>query len=188
LGSQRCRPSSDLEGARLTAEEPLLKEYYEIVRIVGEFDGRLMTVKGWGVTLSLAALAWGFQYGRYGLFLVSSLSGLAFWIIEGTMKRHQMRYYLRMRKIEVLQYQRCADDSARTASSPRIDSSWSYAGILYTRGGSSASHPVAVHGPRRSYRLAWFFPHVFLPHLLSVVAGLLLLVLGYRGLLGGMQW
>jgi hypothetical protein len=48
-------------GFTLDAEERLLKEYYEIVRIVGEFDGRLMTVKGWGVTLSLAALGWGFQ-------------------------------------------------------------------------------------------------------------------------------
>ena len=52
----------------------LLKEYYEILKIVGDFDGRLMTVKGWGVTLSLAALGLGFQYGRYGLFLVASLS------------------------------------------------------------------------------------------------------------------
>jgi hypothetical protein len=56
--------------ARSVNEEALLKEYYEILKLVGEFDGRLMTVKGWGVTLSLAALAWGFQYGHYGLFLV----------------------------------------------------------------------------------------------------------------------
>ena len=45
--------------ARSINEEALLREYYEILKIVGEFDGRLMTVKGWGVTLSLAALAWG---------------------------------------------------------------------------------------------------------------------------------
>jgi hypothetical protein len=175
-------------GFTLATEERLLKEYYEIVRIVGEFDGRLMTVKGWGVTLSLAALGWGFQYGHYGLFLVSVLSGLAFWLIEGIMKRHQMRYYLRMREIEVLQYQRSADDSARAASSPRIDSSWSYAGALYAGSQFPTYQPVAVHGPRRSYRLAWFFPHVFLPHVLSVLAGLLLLVLACRGSLGEMKW
>jgi Na+/H+ antiporter NhaD/arsenite permease-like protein len=171
----------------LATEEQLLKEYYEIVRIVSEFDGRLMTVKGWGVTLSLAALAWGFQYGHHGLFLVSALSGLAFWLIEGTIKRHQMRHYLRMREIEVLQYQRSGDENARATSSPRIDSSWSHADALYA-GRSSASQPVAMHGPRSSYRFAWFFPHVFLPHLLSVLVGLLLLVLSVRGSLGEMKW
>ena len=65
-------------------EEALLREYYEILKIVGDFDGRLLTVKGWGVTLSLAALSLGFQQSHYGLFLVASLSGLGFWLIEGT--------------------------------------------------------------------------------------------------------
>ena len=51
-------------------EDALLKEYYEILKIVGDFDGRLLTVKGWGVTLSLAALSLGFQQSHYGLFLV----------------------------------------------------------------------------------------------------------------------
>src|SRR5271165_3730498 len=109
-------------------DESLLREYYEIVKIVADFDARLMTVKGWGVTLSLAALAWGFKDGTYGVFLVAALSGLGFWLIEGTMKRHQMRYYLRMREIEVLQYQAAPDEAAKARSSPRIDSSWSYAG------------------------------------------------------------
>jgi hypothetical protein len=81
-------------------EGALLKEYFEILKIVGEFDGRLMTVKG--VTLSLVALAWGFQYGHYGRLLVAAVSGLGVWLIEGAMKPHQMPYYLRMREIEVL--------------------------------------------------------------------------------------
>ena len=41
------------------SEEPLLREYYKIFYAVEEFDKRLITVKGWGATLSLAALAWG---------------------------------------------------------------------------------------------------------------------------------
>jgi hypothetical protein len=52
------------------SEEELSREYYEIFHAVDEFDKRLITVKGWGVTLSLAALAWGFQYSHFGLFLV----------------------------------------------------------------------------------------------------------------------
>ena len=174
--------------ARSVNEEALLKEYYEILKLVGEFDGRLMTVKGWSVTLSLAALAWGFQYGHYGLFLVATLSGLGFWLIEGAMKRHQMRYYLRMREIEVLQYQRATDEDAKASSSPRIDSSWSYAAVVYNGKDQVEYQPSPVRGPLRSYRLASFFPHVFLPHLVSVLAGLTLLLLGALGSLGKMTW
>jgi hypothetical protein len=65
-----------------------------------------LTVKGWGVMLNLAGLAWAFQNSHYGLFLVAALSGCGFWLIEGIMKPHQMRYYLRMWEIEVLQYER----------------------------------------------------------------------------------
>jgi len=169
-------------------EEALLKEYYEILKIVGAFDARLLTVKGWGVTLSLAALAWGFQYGHYGLFLVAALSGLGFWLIEGVMKRHQMRYYLRMREIEVLQYQRALDQDAKEFSSPRIDSSWSYAAVLYGGKHTPGYHPVPVRGPRQAYRYAWFFPHVFMPHLVSVIAGLSLLFFAKNGSLGTMKW
>ncbi|RME08039.1 MAG: hypothetical protein D6816_05970 [Bacteroidetes bacterium] len=169
-------------------EESLLSEYYEIFHTVNEYDKQLMTVKGWGVTLSLAALAWGFQYAHFGLFLVAALSGLGFWLIEGTMKRHQMRYYLRMREIEVLRYESASDDLSKYQSSPRIDSSWSYAGKLYSKHNGYNYKPEAMKGPNRAYQLAWFFPHVFLPHAVSVVAGLLLLYLGMHNLLGKMTW
>jgi hypothetical protein len=178
------------EEARQSGEDELLREYYEVFQSVNEFDKRLLTVKGWGVTLSLAALAWGFQYAHYGLFLVAALSGFAFWLIEGVMKRHQMRYYLRMREIEVLQYKHAPSENARALTSPRIDSSWSHAGWLYSGKDKEFSYPpTEIKGPRNSYRLAWFFPHVCLPHVVSVVVGLALLWLGIYGALGDkMQW
>lgn len=170
------------------SDDALRTEYYELLKIVSEFDGRLMIVKGWGVTLSLAALSLGFQQSHYGLFLVAALSGLGFWLIEGTIKRHQMRYYLRMREIEVLQYQRSGEESERAFSSPRIDSSWSSADGLYKGNQPSEYQPMAIQGPRRSYRLAWFFPHVFLPHFVSVVAGLTFFLLAIFKFLGDMKW
>lgn len=169
-------------------DEQLLREYYEIFQTVNDFDKRLMTVKGWGVTLSMAALVWGFQYAHYGMFLVAALSGLAFWLIEGTMKQHQMRYYLRMREIEVMQYDQCIDDAAKSQSTPRIDSSWSNAAMVYAGKRPPVAHPVLDDGPHRSYQVVWLYPHVFLPHAVSVVAGLLLLLLGMRGELGSMTW
>ena len=178
--------------SQLMSDKPsdaLLREYYEILNVVGEFDGRLLTVKGWGVTLSLAALAWGFEKQKYGLFLVAALSGLGFWIIETTMKRHQMRYYFRMREIEVQEYQRSEDAGAGALSTPRIDAAWSYAGYLYEGTARPEYYrPTPSQGPRRSYQLAFLFPHVFLPHLLSVLAGIVLLVAGQRGWLGQMTW
>ena len=170
------------------SDEALLREYYEILRIVDEFDKRLMTVKGWGVTLSLAALAWGFQHAHYGLFLLAALRGFGFWLIEGAMKRHQMRYYPCMREIEVLQYERMPNPRVRVLSSPRIESGWSHAGALYAEKHSTEYHPEKTEGPRASYRFAWFFPHVCLPHVVSLVAGLTLLYLGWQGTLGEMKW
>jgi uncharacterized membrane protein len=168
-------------------EDALFKEYYEIVRIVGEFDGRLMTVKGWGVTLSLAALGWGFQYSHYGLFLVAALSGLGFWLIEAQIKRHQMRHYVRMRQIEALQY-KLADEDLKKFSSPRIDSSWSYAGKLYVGKIDPEFKPREFSGRRTPYLLVWLFPHVFLPHAVTLLSGVILLWLGLSGSLGEMKW
>jgi hypothetical protein len=76
-------------------------EYSRLDDIISEFDQRLLTIKGWGVTLSLASLGLGFQQNHYGLFLVAAASGLAFWIVEATTKWHQMRYYPRMRDYRV---------------------------------------------------------------------------------------
>src|SRR5215207_7707327 len=84
----------------------------------------------------------GFQYAHYGHFLVAALSELGFWIIEAIMKRHQMRFCLRMRDIEVRQYGQLSDkdracsredvdQDALPPSSPLIDSSWFYTKAVY---------------------------------------------------------
>ena len=104
------------------------------------------------------------------------------------MKRHQMRFYFRMREIESICFSRCADDPARSISSPRIDSSWSHAGKAYSGTGSPDYQPIQHEGPRRSYQLTWFFPQVFLPHAVAFFVGVILLVLGIRGTLGQMTW
>lgn len=80
------------------------QEYFALVKVVSDFDQRLLTIKSWGVTLSLVALGLGFQYSAYGFFLVAAASSLAFWIIEGAVKRHQMRHDPRMREIEINRY------------------------------------------------------------------------------------
>ncbi len=48
--------------------DDLLSEYYRLVDLVVGFDQRLLTIKGWGVTLSLASIGFGFQQSHDGLF------------------------------------------------------------------------------------------------------------------------
>jgi hypothetical protein len=166
--------------------EFLQKEYFALLNTINESDKRLLTIKGWGVTLSLASLGWGFQHEHYGLFLVAALSGLGFWIIEGVIKRHQMRHYVRMREIEIQSYEKASEEE-KSYSSPRIDWSWSQAPLLYS--GKIKSPRIKPEFEKRiSYNLAWLFPHIFLPHIISFIVGIILLCLGHSGYLGCMRW
>ncbi len=130
----------------------LSKEYFEIVRIVSDFDSRLLTIKGWGVTFSLATLVVALQKRHSGLFLAAIASSLSFWMLEGTIKGHQMRYYPRMAEIEAV----CKDEHG----GPRIHGSWSEAGSGWFR----SSRSTDGFGIGWSYWLRWFLPHVMLPH------------------------
>jgi hypothetical protein len=166
--------------------DPELEEYFAIVKSVSEFDQRLLTVKGWGVTLSLAALGFGFQYRSYGQFLVAAASSLAFWSLEGTIKRHQMRYYPRMREIEVNRHIR-AEEKDKAFSAPRMDWSWTRAD-RFLRGHSndttSAPEPSV---PSHSYGRAWLLLHVAMPHVITFLLAVLLFGLGYLGHLRGFE-
>jgi uncharacterized membrane protein len=164
----------------------LEKEYYSLFDAVNRFDERVIVVKGWSVTLSLAALAWGFQFAHFGLFLVACISGVGFWIVDAQMKRHYMRYYARMREIEVF----CAGQTASptSLSTPQIDWSWERA-LHYFRG-SRPSTPAWYPDAHRydSYRWSWVFGHVCLPHVISAVAGLVLFLLALGGRFGPISW
>ena len=169
------------------SNEADLEEYFTLVKSVSEFEQRLLTVKSWGVTLSLAALGFGCQFRSYGMFLVAAASSLAFWSLEGTIKRHQMRYYPRMREIEVNRYVRAAEQD-RAFSAPRIDWSWSQAERLY-RGllAEPASSPQPST-PSSAYARAWLLLHVAVPHVITLLAGTVLFVLGYLGWLHGFEF
>lgn len=160
--------------------EGFVTEYYKIVGIISDFDKNLLTVKGWGVTLGLAALAWGFQNQHYGLFLVACMSGIAFWIIEAVMKRHQMRFYVRMREIEVIGSTLSAiklPDGSQV-STPLIDWSWEKATEAFKGNVEEKWPPPERYKRKSAFALTWALPHVFLPHLITVVVGGVLFILG----------
>src|SRR5215467_14962940 len=88
----------------LLLREDLSKEYYAILNVVSSYDGWLLGVKGWSVTLSLAGLGLGFQQGHFALFALAAATGAAFWVLDALMKGYQYRYYVRMREIEYTSY------------------------------------------------------------------------------------
>jgi hypothetical protein len=168
----------------------LMTEYYRIADTVASFDQRLLTVKSWGVTFSLATVGLGFQQDHYGLFLVAAAAAAGFWLIEGSIKLQQMRYYPRMGDIEVIAYELYGQPTTRgTASSPLIDWSWftSWPRIV---GGDSKGDPriprpwLDVNDKPGTNRRLYFYPHVALPHAIVVGLGGVLFTLGLLGVFG----
>ncbi len=166
-------------------------EYELLVKTVSDFDGRLFTIKGWSVTLSLAALVLGFQHDHYALFGLAAVSALGFWSIDALTKTHQVRYYSRMRDIEVASFHLNRvelPNGLGAFSSPRIDVSWSYKGTVPDWRGDPPWRldPAVV---RRMIRRSWHMPHVLLPHAVAVVVGAVLFILAVTGVgqLGDMQ-
>jgi len=171
----------------------LRAEYFALADHVASFDQRLLTIKGWGVTLSLASIGLGFQQDHYGLFLVAAVSGFAFWIVETTTKFHQMRFYPRMRDIEVAMYHLYRVETPHGhVSSPLIDWGWTTA-RQRLRGGPDQGDPdvpvawpeqVQLSGWRRVSSLPAWFPHVMFPHVVSIAVGTTLFLIGLFGYLG----
>ncbi len=161
----------------LALREDLAREYYALVDAVAGADGRMMIVKGWSVTLSLAALGLGFQQQHFALFALGAATAAAFWFLDGLMKGHQLRYYSRMRDIEVAAYELNAVElsSLGKASSPRIDMSWGFRG---KKGQSDwRADPPERRTPERirALLLARFvLPNVMFPHVVAVLLGVAL--------------
>jgi len=157
------------------------EEYFALVKTIADSDQRLLTMKSWGVTLSLVALGLGFQYRAYGFFVVAAISSVSFWIVEHASRRHQMRHYVRMREIELNNYLR-ESESDRPKSAPRIDWSWHTAKCILA--GAVDSQNTEVIQPKQKniwFLHAWLMPHVALPHALTFIVSAILIYLCIGG-------
>ena len=144
----------------MAAADPefLRAEYFQLQQTVEKFDEKALTIKAWSVTFSMAGFATAFIEGVPALLLLSSFASLLFWLIEGHWKVFQQAYYPRILEIEALM----AGQEVGHATAPYIATSWSRAWHRYT---------VA-------HLLIW--PHVFLPHAIVFVGGLLAWALNLR--------
>ena len=192
MSDDRLLPSQDAGWLR----QDLLQEYYAILEVVSGFDQRVMTIKGWSVTLSLTALGLGFQQGHYALFALGAVTGMGFWFIEATTKRHQLRYYARMRDIELAAYNLnhvtldIVDPKHEyqiplgAVSAPRIDVYWSYPKGKLTDWRTDVPWRRTPEEIQRMLRRAFWMPHVLLPHAVAIVLGSLLFLAALVGLDG----
>ena len=139
------------------------EEYFAILGVISEYDGRFMTIKGWSVTLSLAGLGLGFSQEHYALFALAAASALGFWTIEADAKKHQMRYYRRMRELEVE-----GDNESRVGFAPRIDWAW-----VTSLNETIAGAPEEWTGAqmKRLTRRAFWMRWVCVPHIYAVTLG-----------------
>jgi hypothetical protein len=153
------------------------REYEAIMKVISDFDGRLITVKGWSVTLSLAALGLGFERNHYALFFLGACTALGFWYVDSLMKRFQMQYYSRMRDIEVAAFHlNRLDLNGQQVSSPKVDWNWGYTG----QGDKFMPDAPVRRSPKNVRNLlarAPLMPGVFLPHAVAVVLGFGLFIL-----------
>jgi hypothetical protein len=162
-------------------QEPLLREYFELLKVISDFDGRLLLIKGWGVTFGLATFALGFQKRSAGVLLVAALSGVCFWTLEAEFKGYQMRYYPRMRHIEVVCAQTAQSRVPPQPPGPLIDWSWDNAPDQLRDGRIPDESRIQERTALRAYRYRMLLPQVFLPHVITVIFSVLVAFLVRRG-------
>ncbi len=83
-----------------TRNELLKSEYLHLQSTVESFDSRVITIKAWSVTYSLASIGAAFATHAPQILVIAALSSLMFWLIEGFWKSFQQAHYPRIRHIE----------------------------------------------------------------------------------------
>ena len=78
----------------------LAQEYLQLQKTVEDFDARALTIKAWSVTFSAAGLGLAYQQHNPLLLLIAAGSAGIFWTIEGVWKVHQHAFYARIDAIE----------------------------------------------------------------------------------------
>jgi hypothetical protein len=135
-------------------DDLLSQEYFQLQKAIEDFDQRALTIKAWSVTFSAAGLGLAYSQHERIILLVAALSALTFWMVEALWKTNQQSHYGLIWQIE-------DHFSGKGETKPfAIAHSW-----------SEQFHAGGGYGRMR--RLMWW-PHVMMPHVVIVVAGVLL--------------
>ncbi|WHP63959.1 hypothetical protein [Vibrio harveyi] len=80
--------------------ESLALEYFKLVDVISQYDGYLMMIKGWSITVSLAIFGYAFQQANRSILLLAAVSSISFYLMDVKFKEYQLSYYPRMKAIE----------------------------------------------------------------------------------------
>ncbi len=97
-----------------------VQEYFHLSSILESYDEKILTIKGWGVTVSLVLLGTAVLRKSRPTLLVSGLGAVAFWLLEA--------YYgiiARAHADRVVELERSLRTGSAAVPSPAIYSSWS---------------------------------------------------------------
>jgi hypothetical protein len=133
------------------------EEYFHLQKIVEDFDARVLTIKAWSVTFSMAGIAAAYYQSKPVVLLPASFSAFLFWVIEALWKTFQYANYQRLYEIEQF-----LSGETTTIVAPRIAHSW-----------STSWH---AGGTRRLLRIMTW-PHVLLPHAVVYIGGIVLYII-----------
>ena len=152
-----------------------MEEYQALLKVIETFDGRLLIIKGWAITFSLATLVVAMEKKKRMLLFVVIMSSICFWILEAETKYHQTKYYSRMRAIEISMANLELDKEtgfyiSRTGNitTPLIDWSWENPDKALT-------DKILMRKPPNRL-CAYWYPHVALPHFFIILACVFLLL------------
>lgn len=137
-------------------------EYIMLQGFYEDIDERCITIKGWSITVGLAALGAGFAYNNT-LFLGAALSGLLFWYLEGYYRGLSYYFSERIQEIEAHIRKKAWDELVPL----QVYYKW---GKVFEEKGS------------QTWRYMRKRPNT-LPHLVLVGAGVLLYALALLGVL-----
>jgi len=134
----------------------LKEEYFNLQKVIEDFDSKTITIKAWSITGSLAAIAAGLtEKGQPGIFIVGAIASLLFWIVEAYYKAYQLSYYKRIEEIEAFFSEPEKNKTAPLQTSNRwLDS--------YHK----------IYRGRIIYLMWW--PAIMLPHIVILIGGIYL--------------
>lgn len=135
----------------------LQAEYFKLQDFYEGFDNKIQTIKGWSVTISIAAITFGFTNKNEFIWLFASLSALVFWIMEAKWKAFQYYHHGRIAEIE----KAFKDDNYDILNPLQISKAFVY---------YSQNH-------RRSTMSIMFKNWVLIPYLYTIVGCLILFAL-----------
>ena len=151
-----------------TEKIPLLKdEYLFLEKAYEDYDARLMTIKGWGATVAIAAIGLGFYQNSY-LWLFAAGASVVFWYLESIWKVYQNNYATRIKTLE------CAfrENQFSKIAPFQIYNSW-----------WESDQKVRKETKQLTFLRTMWNPNIFFPHVVTAFVSVGLFVLEWLGVL-----